>query len=146
MKTSIQDFAKLLDGNEYGSEISKELAHLAKTLGYVVVYGYSDDNVEFSGAIDDEIGAFEGTTIQLDKTGIIKNECDQHDCPYFENRLKISENYIKATWYEEKDGKVINPGWHFKTNLPHAAFKIMEDDELECVGMVFEFSALKEQL
>ena len=29
---------------------------LAKELGFVVVFGYSDDNAELRGAIDDEIG------------------------------------------------------------------------------------------
>lgn len=53
---TLKEFAKMLDGREYGGEITKEEEALAKELGFVVVFGYSDDNAELRGAIDDETG------------------------------------------------------------------------------------------
>ena len=52
-----------------GVWITSEGARAAKDAGLVVVYGYSDDNVEFSGAIDEEVGAYEDTTIYITKDG-----------------------------------------------------------------------------
>jgi len=39
----IHGFAKLLDGHAYGYELTDEEASLSKELGFVVVFGYSDD-------------------------------------------------------------------------------------------------------
>jgi hypothetical protein len=41
----------------------------AEANGLVVVYGYSDDNVELAGAISDEIGAWEGVVFHVEKDG-----------------------------------------------------------------------------
>ena len=51
----IKEFANKLNGRTYLNEITKEEEKIAKELGYVIVFGYSDDNTEFKGAIDDEI-------------------------------------------------------------------------------------------
>ena len=47
MIMTLKEFAKMLDGREYLHEITKEEEALAKELGFVVVFGYSDDNAEF---------------------------------------------------------------------------------------------------
>ena len=60
-----KELAEILSGREVGNEIGGPVAQWAKDASLVVVYGYSDDNVEFSGAIDDEVGAYEGATILL---------------------------------------------------------------------------------
>ena len=54
------EFAARLNGRTYRNEVSTAEAKEAKAAGLVVVYGYSDDNVELAGAIDDEIGANDG--------------------------------------------------------------------------------------
>lgn len=44
-----KELAEMLSGRKYGMEITSEEARAAKDAGLVVVYGYSDDNVEFAG-------------------------------------------------------------------------------------------------
>ena len=46
---------------------------MCKELGYVVVFSYSDDNMEFRGAINDEFACYYGGTVYLDKNGIIND-------------------------------------------------------------------------
>lgn len=44
-----KELAEMLFGRKYGMEITSEEARATKDAGLVVVYGYSDDNVEFRG-------------------------------------------------------------------------------------------------
>ena len=52
----VREFANRLSGREYMSEISAEEEREAREKGLVIVFGYSDDCIEFRGAIDDELG------------------------------------------------------------------------------------------
>ena len=127
-----KELAEMLSGRKYGMEITSEEARAAKDAGLVVVYGYSDDNVEFSGAINDEVGAYNGTTVYLTPDGVLqKPDCGQDDCPYFA-REREKARTIKAVWHD-KGG----PCWTFETDIPHETFTVMEDGEPFCVGIVF---------
>lgn len=54
-------FAKSISGKEYGyPQFTKEEIETAKENGFVIVYGCSDDLMEFEGAIREEIGCYEG--------------------------------------------------------------------------------------
>jgi hypothetical protein len=130
------DLAALLNGRSYGDEINAQEAKQAKDVGLVVVFGYSDDNVEFEGAITDEIGAYRGVTVPLNKTGIFTNECGVDLCPYYEI-LKAQCKTIKAIWHD--DGEY---AWTFETEIPHATFDIFEDGEKFCRGIVFSMEDL----
>ena len=80
-----KELTAMLDGREVLGEISRVESETAKEAGLIVVYGYSDDNVEFRGAIDDEVGAWEGTTVYLTPAGVLQEpDCGQDDCPYFD--------------------------------------------------------------
>ena len=61
---TIQDLAKLLDGNIYCAELKNQydinVAELCKKNKWVVLFPYSDNNLEVRGYIDDEIGAYDG--------------------------------------------------------------------------------------
>ena len=57
-KMTMETLAAILDGREIGSEITKAEADQAKAAGLVVVFGASDDLMEFRGAIYDEIGCY----------------------------------------------------------------------------------------
>lgn len=121
-----KDLAARLNGREYLNEITPEEEKEAETNGLVVVYGYSDDNVEFSGAIDDEVGAFEGVTVCIDHSeGVV---------PVGEG---APENVIKAIWHDSGEAC-----WSFETPIPHETFNIYEDGELFCVGIVFSMDDL----
>lgn len=53
----IKEFAKSISGKEYGyPQFTKEEIETAKENGFVVVYGCSDDLMEFEGAVQDEGG------------------------------------------------------------------------------------------
>lgn len=135
-----KELAAMLNGREYGGEIYPDEEQGAKAAGLVVVYGYSDDNVEFCGAIDDEAGAYEGTTIPIDKEGILYEpscDCVDIDCPYFKAALEKAKT-IKAVWHDEE-----GPSWTFETDIPHETFTILEDGEPFCVGIVFGMEHLR---
>lgn len=121
-----------LTGREYGDEITKEEEAAAKAAGLVVVFGYSDDNVELRGAIHDEVGACEGATLYLTTSGLLKNECDDDDCPHFA-REKAKAQTITAHW----SGDEQEFAWTFKTDIPHTTFEIMDGEDKFCRGIVF---------
>ena len=136
---TMKEFAETLSGRSIGEEICKDEEKRAAGLGLVVVYGYSDDNVELRGAIDEEVGAYDGTTIRLTKTGVLQGPaCDSAEnceCPYFA-AAKNAAKTIEAVWGA---GGV---SWTFETNIPHETFNIYEDGELFCVGIVFSVEDL----
>jgi hypothetical protein len=123
---SKEEFAKLIDGNQYRNEHTREQAKLAKDNGLVIVYGASDDLVEFEGVICDEIGSYEkGITLKITKKLNIKETKKDH------------KNNIHAFWCPKNDEGEIIASWVISSNIPHATFKVMEDDELYCIGIVF---------
>ena len=134
-----KELAIELNGRDTGEEMEWGEAQDARAAGLVVVYGYSDDNVELCGAINDEVGAYNGTTVYLTPDGVLqKPDCGQDDCPYFA-REREKARTIKAVWHD-KGG----PCWTFETDIPHETFTVMEDGEPFCVGIVFSMEALKE--
>lgn len=111
---TIFEFAEGLNGRSFLNEITPFEEQRAKELGFVVVFGYSDDNAEFCGAISEEIGCYDGGRV-------------------FEQNGK----YIDAVWGEgEYD-------WTYNTNIPHATFDIYDDSRKYCKGIVFDISELK---
>ena len=70
---TISDLAKLLDGNEDGHELDndllKDVEGFCKDRNWLIVYPYSDDNVELRGVYDDELGAWDGTILRFVKAG-----------------------------------------------------------------------------
>ena len=136
-----KELAEMLSGREVGEEIVMGEERDIKDAGLVVVYGYSDDNVEFCGAINDEVGSYDGGTVYLTETGILESpscECAEDcNCPYFDAARKKAET-IKAVWHDEGV-----PCWTFETDIPHETFNIYEDGELFCVGIVFSMEHLR---
>ena len=114
---TLKEFAKMLDGREYLHEITKKEEALAKELGFVVVFGYSDDNAELRGAVDDEIGCYDGGVLEHD------------DLP----------GVIYADWCPDD----IDCSWAYGTSIPHENFNIYEDGELYCVGIVCDINKSK---
>ena len=108
---TVEEFAARLDGRQYGNEITEDEAILARNLDFLVVFGESDDLAELRGAIDGECDCFEG--------GVLKRG---------EGRLLP----IKAVWCH--DGR--DCAWAYETELPHAEFRVMENTEVYCYGIV----------
>ena len=133
-----KELAAQLTGREYPLRLSEELVSAAKAAGLVIVYGASDDLMEFDGAIYDEVGA--PITVRINVAGII---------PDFDQILDRGDTDIKEQlkdyFKREGGGKEITalwcaePGysWTYKTDIPHETFEVVEDDEPYCRGIVF---------
>lgn len=133
-----KELAALLNGREYGAEITREEEAKAAESGLVTVFGASDDLCEFRGAYDWETGCWEGGTIFLDENGIaeIGCECENEACKLRQKYLASCKT-IEAVWDSE------GYSWTYKTDIPHETFDILEDGEKYCRGIVFEMAALR---
>ncbi|MEF9952223.1 MAG: hypothetical protein RR782_02885 [Clostridium sp.] len=132
----IREFAIGLTGREYGHELGKEEEQYAKELGFVIVFGYSDDNAEFRGAIDDEVGCYNGGNIYIDKNGVFE-ECECN-CKH-SKAAKQKTRVIKAIYGGHYESEY---SWEYKTDIPHATFDIFEGDQKYCKGIVFDIKEL----
>lgn len=128
-----ESFAATL-GGEYLYDLTREQQAQAKAAGLVVVFGASDDLMEFRGAIHDELGCYGGGTALVDakgllpKRGQIKDDDELRD--YFERQPLAAK--INAVWAGEGDYS-----WTYVTTIPHATFEVVEDGEPYCRGIVF---------
>ena len=129
--------ANLLVGMEYPDEINPATIDLAKKNGVAIVFGASDDLIEFRGAINDEYGSYGGAEIKLDHTGIIVNECSDRDCPCYHKRMAEARSFIRAVWARD------NISWQYESNIPYETFDIMEDGEVYCRGIVFKMESIE---
>lgn len=123
--------AENLNGREYGSELTDEEADQFKSIGLVVAYGYSDDNVEFRGAFEEEFGYYEEGEAFFVNGDILCAPCDLHEeCSLWKNAVKdaVSIKFVFS----------VN-GLIFKTEIPHEKFTIMEDGEVYGEGIVFAY-------
>ena len=150
-----EELALQLNGRQYGDEISEEQERLAKENNLIVIFGASDDLVEFRGALLDEIGAYEGCDFMITKPGteVGTGEYYNNLPTYFKAdelmAVEINEDYpsdghiperISALWCPKDQD--VECAWYIKTELPHASFNIMEDGDIECRGIVLNVSDL----
>jgi len=134
------ELAARLNNSEYPFRMNKELVASAKAAGLVIVYGASDDLIEFEGAIHDEAGAYEGGKVIIDAKGILPDwEQLMDDSPskadvreYFEREKQSAE--IEALWDSE------GYSFTYKTRVPHATFDVVEEGEKYCRGIVFSLA------
>jgi hypothetical protein len=145
---TLEEFAEMLHGRDCKPNLSQNELLLAKMRGFVVVYGDSDDRVEFEGAI-----RAEGHTNPLTKdspAGVLvlsdSGELLDEDSDLYAEYLSINRNVI-TVFYCSKD----NLNWVFETDIPHETFLTYDggyDEEFadfddgfaRCI--VFELSAL----
>ena len=137
-KMTKEQLASRLNLREYGSEITKDEEKQAKESGLVVVFGYSDYNAEMRGAIYDEVGCNAGGIILLLPTGKVLEEDHDCECDYcgYKEMQEIAKK-IEAVWGSE------GYSWIYKTDIPHATFDIMEENNKFCRGIVFNFADLQ---
>ncbi len=141
-KMNRQEFAEMLEGRLYREEMDRAEDLVAKQNELLVVFGASDDLMEFRGIIYDEIGADNGTTAYFhkDKSGKIILLDEELTQAY--NYFNVGMINIEAIWSPDEP----ECSWVFKTDIPHSKFKIMEDSELYCVGIVIEQKDLLDAL
>lgn len=134
-----EDLANRICGIAYPCRIHKDLIRIAKDSGLVIVYGASDDLMEFKGAATEEIGCYNGGTALVDAQGVLpdRESIDDDDelKEYFQR--KTNAKPIEALWCEE-DGY----SWTYKTDIPHATFEVNEDGGTYCRGIVFSLADL----
>lgn len=129
---------KALNGREYPLRLDDAFCDILEESGLVVVYGASDDLMEFRGVINDEVECWNGGTAYLDKKGLLVNECGEGDaCPHFLEK-RVSATTIIAVWCKDNDYS-----WTYETSIPHVTFDIGEDGEKYCRGIVFKLSDVK---
>ena len=132
MKVTKEHLAARLNGCEYGLETTGTTIKDAQESGLVIVYGYSDDNMEFEGAITEEVGCWDGGKAYISKVGEVY--ADDGCVPE-----EAKRNMIEAVWCDPNS----NAAWMYRTDIPHATFKVYEDADLFCVGIVFSMEDLR---
>jgi hypothetical protein len=135
------EIAAALNGSEYPLRLTTELKAQAKAAGVVIIYGASDDLMEFDGAISDEIGANCGVVALIDAAGVLSRDAidddDDEAIAAYVVRKK-SAMQIEALWCKEGDYS-----WTYCTQIPHATFEIVEDGEPYCRGLVISITDLQ---
>ena len=131
-----EELALQITGREYPLELLPAEKRFAKDSGLVIVYGASDDLMEFEGAIEDEIGAYEGTTARIHQGGVLQRhyDCECEYCGY--KTFAKQSSTIKAVW--GKGGYL----WTYKTDIPHATFEIVRGKDKYCRGIVISLADL----
>lgn len=129
-----EELAALLNGRQYRQEMTKAEEAQAKADGLLVIFGASDDLLEFRGAFDDEMGAYEGTVARLNAERVI---------PDWESLDKDDEAEVERYFADKKTACTVAAAWAvdgfswvISTDLPHAPFMVMEDDDTYCRGIV----------
>jgi len=127
-----QTLADTLNGTEYPLRLDISLIKSALEAGLVIVHGGSDDLVLFEGAICEELGAWNGKQILINKTGVLGSRDDLDTDEQIEQWLadKKSSKLIEALWAQG------DYSWHYRTNIPHIAFDVVEGDDKYCKGMI----------
>lgn len=152
-----EELASKLNGMEYRTDIPKELIDQAKENGLVIVYGYSDDLMEFEGALELEGDCYKGQKFLIALAGqsvrkfdedynkFIKFDVDEDELVEISYDEKTTKNVIEAVWCSKDNDPVI--AWTYKTEIPHDTFEVMETDdeesEVQCIGIVFNISDLQ---
>lgn len=134
-----QELAQKLNGTESPIRISKELRQQAKEAGLVIVYGASDDLMEFDGAFRDEVGCYDGGVALVDSKGVldrslIDSDDDEAIADFVARKKKAS--VIEALWC------VDGYSWTYRTNVPHETFEVVDNGDPYCRGIVFALASL----
>jgi hypothetical protein len=127
---TVKEAALQLNGREYREEGNGEFWAALKYAGIVAVFGASDDLMEFRGAINDEVGCYDGGAAYLNDSGLYYRECEDKYCPH-EKTIEARMETIKAIFDAEGFTFV------YETEIPHETFIIKEGSDNYCRGVVF---------
>ena len=93
---TLKEYAEMLNDREYGyPQFTKDEIKIAKENGFIIVYGASDDLMEFDGSLYEEAECYDGGKVYFDKAG-----AGDEDFP--------GSNCIEAYG---KDTNVLGNGW-----------------------------------
>jgi len=146
---SLKEFSAMLHGRDCQPNLTQNELWLAKKRGFVVVYGDSDDRVEFEGAIRAEghtnplLRNRPAGVLALSENGELLDDESELYTEYVRNNCNII-----TVFYCGKDGL----NWAFESDIPHETFltydggydeEFAEFDDGFARCMVFELSSLK---
>lgn len=135
-----ETIAAALNGIEYPFRIPHQVIVDAKTAGLLIIYGASDDLMEFDGAFCDEVGCDGGGSALLDRKGLVQRDEDADDEAIADFVIrKRKARKVEALWAKEGDYS-----WTYATDIPHATFEIVEDGDPYCRGIVIDTADLPE--
>lgn len=142
MTMTKESLAAQLNGIEYPADPHiRNVAADAKAAGLLIVYGASDDLMEFEGAFSDEVGCHDGGTAYLDRKGVLdRSQIDDSDDDAITDFTlrKRSARAVEAVWCPGEP----NMSWAYRTDIPHATFDVMEDGEIYCRAIVIDIQDL----
>jgi hypothetical protein len=146
---TLKEFAAMLHGRDCQPNLTPDERLLAEQKGFVVVYGDSDDRVEFEGAISAE--EYTNPLVKDRPAGVLALSEDgkllDEDSDLYSEYIRENRNVINV-FYCSKD----RLNWVFESEIPHETFLTydggyneeyadFDDGFARC--MVFEASALK---
>lgn len=109
----------------------EDIINFAKDNNLVIAFGYSDDNIEFEGAIYDEIGVWEEEDIYVTKDKELIKDNEETECKDCKYKKYHFDNLSKA-----KIHAVYNGLWELDIDIPHEKFTIADDD-FKGNGLIF---------
>ena len=62
---------------------------------------------------------------------------------YLMTKKERKKYSIDARWCEGTDEEWNQATWSYETDIPHETFKIWEDGELFCIGLVFSIEDIQ---
>jgi len=156
-KINALEFAEKLNGREYRKEITKDEEILAKENNLLVLFWYSDDNMEARGVINDEIWCWEWWIKFIDRErkeltedlDYYLDEIDDDDLVKHSVKRYFEENCTKIKINTKKDWKyfwnynIYDQNWKEKIFWSNWwRFDIFEDWEKFCEWIVVDFNLL----
>lgn len=146
MNITKEELAARLTGREYGHEITKEECALARDAGLLVLFGYSDDNLELRGAVHDEVGAYgcdSGHKFIVTSAGVLEDwdkhdEKNKRDAREWFRRESLPRAVVNVQWCPPSGWS-----WEITPNVPHASFEIREAGDPFCRGAVVSLADFK---
>jgi len=146
MKISIYNYANSITGREYGDELTKAEETELKNLGFVAIFGYSEDTILFRGAIYDFVDAGNGTEFKLRSTHILPKTCGCN-CEYCGfNSVKAEKLQVllhdptarpaRSVRQRRRRGESFT--WTFITSVPHATFEVFDEGSPYCRGIIID--------
>ena len=125
--------------NKCNKEMAKEEELQAKAAGLIVIFGGSDDLIEFRGFVHGERGYYPGRVALIDAAGLLPVREDVED-----------DDVLKDFFAREPGARAVEALWcveegysrTFRTDVPHATFEIVEDGEPYCRGIVIDVADL----
>ena len=139
-KYSKETFAKMLDGRDITDHeyiLTNREHSIAQEHDLVIVYGDSDNLVEFRGAIDDEISCDDEESEILLINGVLP--AYQHVELFdddMDELIDMLKTYSKDTVIQTIN--VLSSPWNFKIDIPHSQFNLFKNGKLYCTGIIFD--------